>query len=91
MRNLLILRVLSGVGLMNKKEMKRKKASKKINKDYVDKNGLYFWGKFFSWKELFSGKYPNFLKNKTKHQKLIMDSKETQKMTSLKTKVNINL
>ena len=52
---------------MNKKEMKRKKASKKINKDYVDKNGLYFWGKFFSWKELFSGKYPNFLKNKTKH------------------------
>ncbi len=54
--------------------MKRKKASKKINKDYVDKNGLYFWGKFFSWKELFSGKYPNFLKNKTKNQKLIMGS-----------------
>ena len=54
--------------------MKRKKASKKINKDYVDKNGLYFWGKFFSWKELFSGKYPDFLKNKTKHQKLTMDS-----------------
>ena len=47
--------------------MKKKKASKKINKDYVDRNGLYFWGKFFSWKELFSGKYPNFLKNKTKH------------------------
>ena len=78
--------------------MKKKKASKKINKDYVEKNGLYFWGKFFSWKELFSGKYPNFLKNKTKHQKLIMDSiiqyqelLNIREMTSLKTEVNINL